>query len=107
MYNSSSSPERQTTESDFCKRPLNTTEEDREGRQEVTATLAAAKEISVVAAVAVVLLELDGILTSKENKDGHTRLFTTADWFWQKFSLTLRLIVASRVRKAVSYFNRQ
>lgn len=51
----------------YCKLPLETTEEDKEERQEVTTSLAAAEEISADAAVAAALSEPDCIFTIKEH----------------------------------------
>lgn len=51
--------------SNCCKLAFKTTEEDEEELQEVTVRPAAAKEMSVDAAGAALLSELDGILTLK------------------------------------------
>lgn len=65
--------------SNCCKPPLDTTEEDTEDKQEATASLDTAKEISVDAAVAAVLPELDGIFTCEETKK------STDFCLWTKF----------------------
>lgn len=57
--------------SDCCKLPLKTLKDDKEEAQEVTASLAAAKEFSMNAAKVAVLSDLDEIFTLKENKELH------------------------------------
>lgn len=73
-----------------CKFPLKASEEDNEGKREVTARLANAKEISVDAAVAAVLTELDGFFHIKRTNNS-TGGFFSAD---NIFSLDSRLALA-------------
>lgn len=57
-----------TTERNSSNLAVKTTEEDEEGKQEVTANLAGAKEISMDAPVLVAFSELQEILTLREEQ---------------------------------------
>lgn len=83
-----------------CWLPLETTEEDKEEKQKATASLAAATEISLDAAVEAVLLE--AFSPQKKSKEQHRRLssikkmFLLRSWLalefsWRVSSLKIRI----------------